>query len=147
MTCRHCGSPVSLSLMNLGAAPPSSAYLSEKDLNAPECWYPLRVRVCENCWLAQTEGFAKRETLFASDYAYFGSVEDIRVADVDRYSKAMIELVGLDTKSLVVEIATNDGCSLEAFKRRGIPVLGVEPTFSTAAAGARTCSSSGCRRR
>ena len=71
MKCRHCGNALKLPLIDLGAAPPSNAYLTERALHAPEKWFPLRVLVCERCWLAQTEDFARADELFDADYAYF----------------------------------------------------------------------------
>ena len=59
MRCRHCGSDLKLSLVDLGSAPPSNAYLTSQGLRSPEKWFPLRVLVCESCWLVQTEDFAR----------------------------------------------------------------------------------------
>ena len=76
MKCRHCGSELKFSLVDLGSAPPSNAYLTETKLHAPEKWFPLRVLVCETCWLVQTEDFAQADQLFDSDYAYFSGYSD-----------------------------------------------------------------------
>ena len=73
MKCRHCGSELRRPFLDLGSAPPSNAYLTPAALNAPEVWYPLRLLVCEQCWLVQTEDHAGREALFSADYAYFSS--------------------------------------------------------------------------
>ena len=69
MKCRHCAAPVTLPMADLGTAPPSNAYLREPALHAPERWYPLRVLVCERCWLVQTEDFAAADALFDADHA------------------------------------------------------------------------------
>ena len=74
MRCRHCGSELELPLVDLGGAPPSNAYLTVETLKAPEKWFPLRVLVCDQCWLAQTEDFAQAEELFDSEYAYFSQL-------------------------------------------------------------------------
>ena len=73
MNCRHCKSALSQPILDLGSSPPSNAYLSLTALSAPEQWYPLRLLVCETCWLVQTEDHADRGQLFDSDYAYFSS--------------------------------------------------------------------------
>ena len=73
MKCRHCGTELNLPLIDLGSAPPSNAYLTEKTLKAPEKWFPLKVLVCSQCWLVQTEDYAGAEELFDADYAYFSS--------------------------------------------------------------------------
>lgn len=134
MNCRHCGAPLARQLVDLGAAPPSNAYLTAKALQAPERWYPLRVLVCEACWLVQTEDFAAAEELFSPDYAYFSGFSNIWVAHVEAYVAAMVERLALGPQSHVVEIAANDGSLLQRVRQRGIPCLGVEPTTSTATA-------------
>lgn len=134
MKCRHCRSEIKLPLVDLGSAPPSNAYLAEQDLHAPEMWFPLRVLVCEHCWLVQTEDFAKADELFDADYAYFSSFSSSWLAHCERYVADMSERFGLRAQSHVVEIAANDGYLLKYFKSRGIPCTGVEPTASTAAA-------------
>lgn len=133
MKCRHCRSEIKLPLVDLGSAPPSNAYLAERDLHAPEKWFPLRVLVCENCWLAQTEDFARADELFDADYAYFSSFSSSWLAHCERYVADMSERFALRTQSHVVEIASNDGCLLKYFMAKGIPCTGVEPTSSTAA--------------
>ena len=134
MKCRHCGTELALTMMDLGSAPPSNAYLTEERLHAPERWYPLRVLVCEECWLVQTEDFAEAEQLFDAEYAYFSSFSTSWLEHADEYVAKMVQRFELDADSLVVEIAANDGYLLQYVKDRGIPCLGVEPTASTAAA-------------
>ncbi len=135
--CRHCGSALSLPLIDLGTAPPSNAYLTREQLAAPEMWYPLRVLVCERCWLVQTEDYAARETLFSADYAYFSSTSASWLAHASDYVARMTERFGLTAKDFAVEIAANDGYLLQYFKQRDIPCLGVEPTKATAEAARR----------
>jgi SAM-dependent methyltransferase len=134
MKCRHCGSNLQLSLIDLGSAPPSNAYLTEETLKAPERWYPLRVLVCEQCWLVQTEDFTDARDLFDADYGYFSGFSDTWLAHSERYVADMITRFGLGRGSHVVEIAANDGYLLQFVAARGIPCLGVEPTAGTAAA-------------
>ncbi|CAN7638085.1 methyltransferase domain-containing protein [Acidovorax sp. LjRoot117] len=134
MKCRHCGSPLQLPFLDLGSAPPSNAYLPEAALRAPETWFPLRVLVCETCWLVQTEDHAGREALFTDDYAYFSSFSSSWLAHADAYVGAMRERLALNADSCVVEVASNDGYLLQYVQAAGIPCYGVEPTASTAAA-------------
>lgn len=134
MKCRHCGKLINLTFFDLGSAPPSNAYLTEKELNAPEVWFPLRLLVCENCWLVQTEDYAGREALFTDEYAYFSSFSTSWLAHARAYVAAMIKRFALNSDSCVVEIAANDGYLLQYVKESGIPCYGVEPTASTAQA-------------
>lgn len=132
MNCRHCRSPLRLCMIDLGTAPPSNAYLRVTDLHAPELWYPLRVLVCDSCWLVQTEDYAKADELFNADYAYFSGYSSSWLAHCEEYVEAIVKRLGLDQASRVVEIASNDGSLLKFVKQKGIPCLGIEPTHSTA---------------
>lgn len=134
MRCRHCHAELSLSLIDLGSAPPSNAYLTEHTLQSPEKWFPLRVLVCTECWLAQTEDYAGADELFSADYAYFSSFSTSWLQHAENYVALMTDRFGLNSASHVVEIAANDGYLLQYFKSRGIPCLGIEPTASTAVA-------------
>jgi C-methyltransferase C-terminal domain/Putative zinc binding domain/Methyltransferase domain len=134
LNCRHCQSPLSLSFLDLGVAPPSNAYLKAAAVNAPEVWLPLRLLVCENCWLVQAEDYAASEVLFSPDYAYFSSFSSSWLEHSERYSRAMISRFDLNTDSVVCEIAANDGYLLQYFQREKIPCYGIEPTASTAEA-------------
>ena len=134
MNCRHCGTPLTHTFVNLGFAPPSNAYLTVEDLSKPEKYYPLKVKVCDCCWLVQTEDYAQADELFISDYAYFSSTSKGWLAHARRYAARMTQQLGLNTKSFVIEVASNDGYLLKNFVEAGIPCLGIEPTTSTAEA-------------
>ena len=134
MKCRHCDAHVTLPFVDLGSSPPSNAYLTPAQLHAPESYYPLRVLVCESCWLVQTEDFAGFDDMFSAEYAYFSSFSSTMLAHVKQYSQEMTARFGLNTSSCVVEVASNDGYLLKNFKAAGIPCYGVEPTASTAKA-------------
>jgi len=134
MKCRHCAADLDRVCLDLGSAPPSNAYLSEAALRAPEVWYPLRLLVCERCWLVQTEDHAGREALFSADYAYFSSFSSSWLAHARAYVEAMRSRFALTPASLVSEVAANDGYLLRYVRDAGIPCFGVEPTASTATA-------------
>jgi len=134
MQCRHCKAELNLPLVDLGSAPPSNAYLTEHSLHAPEKWFPLRVLVCEQCWLAQTEDFSQAHELFDANYAYFSGFSSSWLAHSERYVTDMAARFGLNSNSHVVEVAANDGYLLQYVLARGIPCTGVEPTAGTAAA-------------
>ncbi len=137
MKCRHCAAPLQLTLIDLGSSPPSNAYLTEQTLHEPEKWFPLRVLVCEQCWLAQTEDFSRANELFDADYAYFSAFSTSWLAHCERYVADMAKRFSLESGSHVVEVAANDGYLLQYVRAHGIPCTGIEPTASTAAA-ART---------
>jgi hypothetical protein len=100
----------------------------------PEKYYPLKIKVCDQCWLVQTEDYTRADELFSSDYAYFSSTSTGWVAHAARYAEKMTRQLNLTKDSLVIEVASNDGYLLKNFVAAGIPCLGIEPTASTAAA-------------
>lgn len=131
-TCRFCGAPLSLSLVDLGDQPLANAYLTAEALGRPEPRYPLHARVCRACRLVQVGSVVPAEAIF-SDYAYFSSVSASWVAHARRYATAMRDRLGLGPRSRVVEIASNDGYLLQHFVAMGIPCLGIEPAANVAA--------------
>jgi SAM-dependent methyltransferase len=132
MLCRGCNKELNHQFLDLGASPPSNAYLNEKTINLPEIFYPLRVLVCDACWLVQTEDFALPGDLFDKDYAYLSSTSSSWLEHCKEFANCMIKDLGLNSQSFVVEIAANDGYLLQNFKNADIPCLGVEPTQGTA---------------
>jgi 2-polyprenyl-3-methyl-5-hydroxy-6-metoxy-1,4-benzoquinol methylase len=132
MKCRHCRSKLKLELINLGSSPPSNAYLTKETINAPEKWFPLRVLVCENCWLVQTEDFTKADELFNKDYAYFSSFSTSLLRITKNFVADSIKRFSLNANSQFIEVAANDGYLLQYVKENNIPCIGIEPTTSTA---------------
>ncbi len=134
MKCRHCGTTLEHTVLDLGFAPPSNAYLTSDDLARPERSYPLRIKVCDQCWLVQTEDFAQAYELFTPNYAYFSSTSTSCVEHAARYVGKMTRDLELGKESMVIEVASNDGYLLKNFVAAGVPCLGIEPTDSTAEA-------------
>ena len=132
MKCRHCKKTLVNTVLDLGFAPPSNAYRNAADLHCPEMFFPLKVMVCDGCWLVQTEDYAAADCLFTPDYAYFSSTSTSWLEHAQAYAKKMIEELRLDESSYVIEVASNDGYLLKNFLAAGVPCLGVEPTESTA---------------
>ena len=132
MNCRHCDSSLEHTFLDLGFAPPSNAYLDASDLKRPELYFPLKIKVCDHCWLVQTEDYASADSLFTAEYAYFSSTSKSWLQHAERYAETMISELRLSNESFVIEIASNDGYLLKNFVSAGIPCLGIEPTDSTA---------------
>lgn len=133
MNCRFCNHTLSRVFVDLNEAPASNSFLSKNDLQNPEAWYPLKLYVCDKCWLVQIAEYKKAEEIFSSDYVYFSSYSTSWLAHAKKYTEGMIERFGYNANSRVIEIASNDGYLLQYFKAQQIPVLGIEPTLSTAA--------------
>jgi SAM-dependent methyltransferase len=132
MKCRHCHTELEHVFLDLGYAPPSNAYLSKEALRAPETTFPLKLYVCDRCWLVQTEDYAEADELFSGDYAYFSSTSQGWLQHAARYTQSITQRLGLSKDSFVIEVASNDGYLLKNFVAAGIPCLGIEPTDSTA---------------
>jgi SAM-dependent methyltransferase len=134
MKCRHCSEPLALELIDLGSAPPSNSYLKQEGLSASEKWFPLRVLVCTNCWLTQTDDIVDAREMFTEDYAYLSSFSDTLLRHSSEYVDASVKRFRLDASSRVVEVAANDGYLLQYVKGKGIPCFGIEPTHLAAEA-------------
>ena len=137
MNCRYCKSFLKYTFLDLGFAPLSNAYLSKEDLNHPEAYFPLKIKVCDHCWLVQTEDYVQNNKLFSHDYAYFSSTSSGWLTHARQYAEQITTELDLNAQSLVIEVASNDGYLLKNFVDVGIPCLGIEPTDSTAAAAQR----------
>jgi 2-polyprenyl-3-methyl-5-hydroxy-6-metoxy-1,4-benzoquinol methylase len=129
--CRFCGSKLTVTFADLGMSPPSNSFLTRDRLYALERFYPLHAWVCGDCMLVQLEEFETPREIF-SEYAYFSSYSESWLKHAEQYAQMMAKRFELSAKSLVVEIASNDGYLLQYFKQRQIPVLGVEPAANVA---------------
>src|SRR3977135_3415367 len=129
--CRFCGAPVEAVFADLGMSPLANSYLPPERANGMEPFYPLRALVCGQCFLVQLEEFETPEQIF-SDYASFSSYSSSWLEPSRRYADEMIDRLGLNESSHVVEIASNDGYLLQFFHERQIPVLGIEPAANVA---------------
>jgi SAM-dependent methyltransferase len=131
--CRICSAPLKHTFVDLGASPLANSYLEPAQLAQGEMFYPLHVRVCEQCLFVQLPEIASPTEIF-SDYAYFSSYSDTWVEHARRYVDLVADRFRFDTSTQVVEVASNDGYLLQFFQARGVPVLGVEPARNVAAA-------------
>jgi SAM-dependent methyltransferase len=132
-TCRFCGSALHHTFTDLGMSPLCETFLAADELSSVEAFYPLRVLVCERCFLVQLQEFVSPENIF-SEYAYFSSYSDSWLLHARTYAREMINRFHLGRDSLVVELASNDGYLLQYFVAQGIPVLGIEPAANVAKA-------------
>jgi SAM-dependent methyltransferase len=131
--CRSCAAPLSLTLVDLGTQPLANSYVPVANAGMEEAKYPLHARVCESCWLVQVDDVVPADEIFDADYAYFSSFSESWLAHCRSYARKMTQALNLGPKSLVVEIASNDGYLLQYFQEADVPVLGVEPSGNTAA--------------
>lgn len=129
--CRICGLPVTETFVNLGMSPLANSFIADDRVAAMEPFYPLHVHVCSGCMLVQLEEWESDKAIF-SEYLYFSSYSESWMEHARVYAEAMRSRFKLDERSLVVEVASNDGYLLQWFVRQGIPVLGIEPAANVA---------------
>jgi len=132
MNCRHCNNELKHVFCDLQTCPPSNAMVKPEMINYPETYFPLKVFVCDKCWLVQVDELEKADAIFNNEYTYFSSFSTSWLKHAKVYTDYMTDRFGYNENSLVVEIASNDGYLLQYFKEKNIPVLGVEPTANTA---------------
>ena len=130
-SCRFCNKPLKHTVIDLGMSPLCESYVTAGDLNRMEPFYPLHLKICEECYLVQLEEYVNVEHIF-SEYAYFSSYSESWLKHALNYVEMMSERLVLGPQSLVLELASNDGYLLQYFVKRGIPVLGVEPAANVA---------------
>jgi SAM-dependent methyltransferase len=131
VSCRFCQTPLGRTVVDLGMSPLCESFLREDQLDAMEPFYPLHVRMCENCNLVQLPEYVPPEEIF-TEYAYFSSYSDSFVAHAREYVELITQRLALGESSFVVELASNDGYLLQHFVQRGIPVLGIDPAQNVA---------------
>ena len=132
MNCRFCKAKLNDVFVDLINSPASNSYLTQKQLDEPEVFYPLKTYVCQKCKLVQIDEYKKSDDIFDKDYAYFSSYSTGWLKHAKTYVEMITQKLSLDTTSMVTEIASNDGYLLQYFTEKKIPCIGVEPTESTA---------------
>jgi SAM-dependent methyltransferase len=133
--CRFCAASLRDTFVDLGMSPLCESYVPADAVNHMEPFYPLHVWVCRNCLLVQLEQYVAPDQIF-TEYAYFSSYSTSWLKHAEDYTAMIAERLGLDSGSLVVELASNDGYLLQYFVARGIPALGIEPAANVAKAAA-----------
>ena len=131
--CRFCEAPLQHLVVDLGVSPLCESFLGADELDAMEPFYPLRVEVCDRCWLVQLPAYVRPETIF-TEYAYFSSYSESWLEHARRYADEIRRVEGLGRDSLVVELGSNDGYLLRNFVSAGVPALGIEPARNVARA-------------
>jgi SAM-dependent methyltransferase len=124
--CLNCGSKERERVLDLGSTPLANANVRREDLAAPEPRFPLQLLFCRSCTLVQLSELVPPEVLF-SDYAYMTGASTTMVAHFADFAQEAVRRFQLGPRELVVEVASNDGTLLAAFRKHGVRVLGVEP--------------------
>jgi len=132
LKCRFCNNPLYFEFLDLVNSPPSNSFLRLHQLNEPEVFYPLKVLVCDACFLVQIDEYKKSAEIFDNEYVYFSSFSSSWLNHAKNYCDQVVKRFSFNQNSKVIEIASNDGYLLQYFIEKDIPVLGIEPTKNTA---------------
>jgi hypothetical protein len=130
--CRFCGAALSRVFLDLGLSPLCQTQISPDQVNQGEAFYPLRVFVCDSCYLVQLDEYVSPDVIFGENYPYFSSYSESWVRHAKTYTDRMVAEYGIGKDSFVVEIASNDGYLLQHFSDLGVPCLGIEPAEGVA---------------
>lgn len=131
LKCRSCGSTDAALILDLGQQPLANNLLTQADLTKKEPRFPLRLAVCKSCWMLQITDLVPPVELF-SEYLYFSSFSDLMLRHSKQAAEDYTKEFGLNDKSLVVEVASNDGYLLQNFVKAKVPCLGIEPAVNIA---------------
>ena len=132
MKCRFCRNELTHKFIDLINSPASNSFLTKEQLNEAEVFYPLRLFVCDKCFLVQIDEYKKSDEIFNNDYVYFSSFSKTWLAHARKYVEMITDRLNLTSSSKVIEIASNDGYLLQYFIEKQIPCLGIEPSSNTA---------------
>ncbi len=136
--CRLCGAGLKHTLVDLGKSPLCETFLSARQLDEMEPFFPLHVLVCDRCWLVQLKEYVAPDGIFTAHYPYYSSFSSSWVAHAKHYCEMISARQGLNPDSFVVELACNDGYLLQHFPPLGVAnILGVEPSANVAEEAAR----------
>lgn len=125
--CRSCGHKELTPIISFGWTPLADNIVTREEMDRPEITTPLDLVFCPECGLLQINATVKPEILFCEDYPYFSSVSQALLEHFKESAEHLIETRGLNSKSMVIEAASNDGYMLKNFTARNIPVLGIDP--------------------
>lgn len=125
-SCRVCKSKNLSKVLTLGPTPLANAFLTKKQADLEENFFPLDVYFCNNCSFLQLGHVVSPVVLF-SDYVYVSSTSKVFIAHFEEFAKSVFPRFSLNSKSLVIDIGSNDGILLKPFKKLGAKVLGIEP--------------------
>ena len=129
MNCRHCQSKLKHDFIDLGYAPPSNSYVAKEELYKPQKTFPLKIKVCNQCWLVQTEDYLEADELFNDNYAYFSSTSESFLQHAKDYVENITQALKLNSESFVIEIGSNDGYLLKNFLNKIILRLILKARF------------------
>ena len=144
LTCLSCGNSDLDLIISFGYTPLADNLLTKDQLELPEYTAPLDLAFCPQCSLVQITEKVPPEILFCQDYPYFSSVSPSLLKHFGDSAKNLIKTRNLNSDSLVIEAASNDGYMLKNFVEQGIPVIGIDPASGPAEAAQKAGINTRC---
>ena len=123
MKCRLCNTELTHLFVDLGSSPAANSFLTKSQLDQPELWYPLKVYVCDQCWLVQMDEYKPATEIFNEDYPYYSSHSENNVTRAKAYVDMVVERFN---PKRVLEIGSNDGYLLQHFPK-DVSAIGIDP--------------------
>ena len=127
MNCRMCNSTKLHKFLDLGFTPPADQFRRKDQLRESDIYYPLEVMMCEDCGLAQLSYVVSPEVLYRNDYPYESSTTKTGQLHWTEFAASVVKRLGLGSEDLAVDIGSNVGVLLGAFRNSGLRVQGVDP--------------------
>ena len=127
LTCRMCQNSELYKFLDLGFTPPADQFRRKDQMKEEEIYYPLEVYVCDYCGLVQLGHVVSPEVLYRNDYPYESSTTKTGHAHWSNFARSIVKRFSLTEKDLVVDIGSNVGVLLSAFKENGTRIQGVDP--------------------
>src|SRR3972149_1727110 len=127
LTCRMCQSKNLYRFLDLGFTPPADQFRRKDQMKEPEIHYPLEVFMCDDCGLAQLGHVVSPEVLYRMDYPYESSTTKTGREHWNTFAQRVVKRLNLEKNDLVVDIGSNVGVLLGAFKSQGMRIQGVDP--------------------
>lgn len=132
MNCRFCSSKDLELFLDLGFSPLANRFLTKDELQKPETYFPLQAYLCNQCKLSQLGYVPSPNEVYNEQYAYDAGVTSMRKDHHKMMAKSVCERFELDKNSLVIDVGSNVGVLLNAFKDEGMDVLGVDASDNVA---------------
>lgn len=129
--CRICNSTDLHEVIDLGSQPIPNGFLTKEQIKKKEKNYPLHVSFCKNCTLMQLTYLVTPRVMF-DNYLYIPSASKTRLNHFKQLAEEVKSVAGLSTNSLVIDVGSNDGSLLTAFKNLGVKTLGIDPAENLA---------------
>ena len=126
--CRVCNGNSFMPYLNLGSTPAADAFVKEELKNLTDPVYPLEVCLCNNCGISQLNFTVDPKILYQNDYPYESSTTNTGRQHFEDFGCSVVKKAKLNSNDLVIDIGSNVGVLLGAYKKRGCKVLGIEPS-------------------